>query len=172
MHIHLPHDITLRYFPSIDDPFERARLCCTSLPFWREFVVDTASTLYHPVGTCGINRVVDSKLKVLGVANLRVVDASVMPEIVSGNTNAAKYMIAEKAATMIALEHGLTLTHASGTLASGCAPDLAAPKLPPNNVDGSRSKPVPWKFLGGVAVGAGAMGVGIAGAVKALRSRL
>jgi choline dehydrogenase-like flavoprotein len=67
----------------------------------------TAITVHHPLGTCKMGRpndpmaVVDPELKVLGVDALRVVDASVMPDLVGGNINAPVIMIAEKAADLI-----------------------------------------------------------------------
>lgn len=88
---------------------------CRQWPFgsheyWACYALNLASTQYHTVGTCAMGDkhigVVDSRLRVHGVTGLRVVDASVMPTITSGNTYAPVVMIAEKAADMIKIDHG------------------------------------------------------------------
>ena len=85
---------------------EAASLAAVQTPAEIEqFIRQYADTIYHPVGSCrmgpGPLDVVDSQLRVHGLAGLRVVDASVMPRIVSGNTNAPTVMIAEKASELI-----------------------------------------------------------------------
>ena len=71
---------------------------------------DTSVTIYHPTGTCKMGRdsqaVVDPQLRVHGVGNLRVADASIMPIITSGNTNAPCIMIGEKLAAMVLEDAG------------------------------------------------------------------
>jgi choline dehydrogenase len=74
-----------------------------------QFIRNKAETIYHPVGTCKMGTdemaVVDNELKVHGIQNLRVIDASIMPNLVSGNTNAPTIMIAEKISDVILSGH-------------------------------------------------------------------
>ncbi|MGH3971709.1 MAG: GMC family oxidoreductase [Pseudonocardiaceae bacterium] len=91
----------------------------TSTSELRDYIRKVSGTVWHPVGTCrmGTDReaVVDDQLRVHGVEGLRIADASVMPELVNGNPNAAIMMIAEKAADLIRGDNSLS---ASGSLLS------------------------------------------------------
>ena len=70
-----------------------------------DWISQTADTIFHPVGTCRMgcddNAVVNNELKLNGIQKLRVIDASIMPKITSGNTSIPSMMIAEKGAKMI-----------------------------------------------------------------------
>jgi len=71
----------------------------------RDYIRDTGTTIFHPAGTCRMGAdaraVVDERLRVHGIGGLRVADASIMPTVVSGNTNAACIMIGERCAAML-----------------------------------------------------------------------
>ena len=91
------------------DPFRERELnpgpdCCSDAD-WLDFARRDGQIFYHVCGTCRMGRdggaVTDPNLRVHGIDGLRIVDASIMPTIVSGNTQAAVFMIAEKAADMI-----------------------------------------------------------------------
>jgi choline dehydrogenase len=73
------------------------------------YLRNSAATVYHPAGTCRMGSdteaVTDPRLRVNGVRNLRVADASIMPVITSGNTNAPAIMIGEKASDLILSDH-------------------------------------------------------------------
>jgi choline dehydrogenase-like flavoprotein len=79
-----------------------------------ELALHYSWTVYHLTSTCRIGSVVDPRLRVLRVKRLRVADASVMPNVVSGNTNAASIMIGEKAAEMLAADHGVQIAEFVG----------------------------------------------------------
>ena len=77
--------------------------------FLENVALHFSNTLYHQCCTCRIGDVVNPRLRVFGVEGLRVADASVMPDIISANTNAASIMIGEKAAEMIAQDNDVML---------------------------------------------------------------
>lgn len=88
-----------------------------------DFIRQTGCTTYHPTSTCAIGTVVDPQLRVFGIEGLRVADASVLPAVPRGNTNAPAIMVAEKAADLIA-GHALR----SAVLAQGATLTSAAPR--------------------------------------------
>jgi len=81
--------------PVITGEFVAPKPDATDDELWA-YIKDQSMTIYHPTSSCAIGPVVDPRLRVHGVDGLRVVDASVMPTIVRGNTNAPTIMIAEK----------------------------------------------------------------------------
>ena len=87
-----------------------------------QFIRERAETIYHPVGSCkmGIDAmaVVDPELKVHGIAGLRIADASVMPRLIGGNTNAPSIMIGEKCADLVQGITGITENATKTTVAS------------------------------------------------------
>jgi choline dehydrogenase len=80
-----------------------------------DYIRTTSTSIFHPVGTCRMGRdadaVVDDRLRVHGIGGLRVADCSIMPTIVSGNTNAAAIMIGEKAAAMMIADRRVRMPH-------------------------------------------------------------
>jgi choline dehydrogenase len=68
---------------------------------WLAFVREYGETVFHPTSTCSMGKVVDQRLRVIGIGGLRVIDASVMPAVPSGNINAAVIAVAEKGADLV-----------------------------------------------------------------------
>ena len=68
---------------------------------WLAFVREVGETVFHPSSTCSMGKVVDAQLRVIGIGGLRVIDASVMPAVPSGNINAAVIAVAEKGADLV-----------------------------------------------------------------------
>jgi choline dehydrogenase len=77
---------------------------------WLAYCRETGDTVFHPTSTCSMGKVVDAELKVLGMESLRVVDASVMPAVPSGNINAAVIAVAEKGADLVKRASGYNPT--------------------------------------------------------------
>jgi choline dehydrogenase len=68
---------------------------------WLAYCREMGETVFHPTSTCSIGAVVDERLRLKGISSLRIVDASVMPAVPSGNINAAVIALAERAADLI-----------------------------------------------------------------------
>jgi len=103
--------------------FKEPLQACSHLKFrseayWRCYIRQTTIPGNHPCGTCSMNSVVDSKLKVIGTNRLRVVDASIMPYITDTNLHAAVYGIAEKASDTILHDHDHVNVHSKEPLSS------------------------------------------------------
>ncbi|XP_075981616.1 ecdysone oxidase-like [Anticarsia gemmatalis] len=104
--MHFNKILNTSYFKRVDAKIVDPKLMCGKMrpkshTYWKCYAASMVTTLHYNVGTCAMGTVVDSKLFVKGVKNLRIADASVMPVIVSGPTVATVMMIAEKAAEMI-----------------------------------------------------------------------
>jgi choline dehydrogenase len=95
------HPSVAKYIAYENNPGDKVQ----SYDEWLDFARRSGQTTYHVVGTCKMGRdpmaVVDDRLRVHGIAGLRVIDASIMPTVPSGNTNAPTIMVAEKGADMI-----------------------------------------------------------------------
>ncbi|KAJ0176926.1 hypothetical protein K1T71_006935 [Dendrolimus kikuchii] len=102
-----------KYFKDVNAVFNDPKLeLCKDLEkgsteYWKCYATCMMTTRRYFVGTCAMGSVVDSRLRVQGVNKLRVVDASIMPNIISGDTNAATIMIGEKAADMIKIDNNM-----------------------------------------------------------------
>ena len=107
-----PKDLCRKYNIPFDDPNQVVQADDYPEAFLEEYVRRYATTLYHPTSTCRMGRgpseaVVDSRLRVFGVKNLRVVDASIQPLIVSANTQASCVVIGEKAVDIIREDYNM-----------------------------------------------------------------